>query len=187
MAAKSKSVHDLLLRSFEKVVATTVLGTLYTRFFEKMTLEEFSMVDIRPHHRVLHIGCGGVPNTLLILGRHVEASYVGIDRDPEAVWRARAMVERRGLAHRITVEQGDALTYPLNGFDLIVVSLGVEPRKEVFARIGEEAPQAAVIARKPWDFMDRIYGREEGIPRGFEVVDVFHRQDFIKSMLLKKN
>ncbi|MDD3493954.1 MAG: class I SAM-dependent methyltransferase [Candidatus Thermoplasmatota archaeon] len=186
MAKKSKGAHDVLLRTFEKAVATNFLGSVYTKFFEKMTLEEFAMVDIQPRHRVLHIGCGGVPNTLLILGNHVDASYTGIDRDRAAVRRARAMVERQGLTRRVTIEQGDALTYPLADFDLIVVSLGVEPRERVFARIREEVPGAAVIARKPWDFMDRIYGRDAFIPRGFEVVDVFHRQDFIKSMLLKK-
>ncbi|MFO8133376.1 MAG: class I SAM-dependent methyltransferase [Thermoplasmatota archaeon] len=186
MTRKSKGVHDVVLRSFEKAIAATFIGNVYTAFFRQMTVNEFQMADIRPGHRILHVGCGSVPNTLLILAEAYEASYVGLDRDPTAVARARSMVRRYGLDAQVAIKEGDALSVDYAGFDIIVLSLGVEPREDILAamRNGMDS-RAKVVARKPWDFMDRLYGREEFIPHGFRIVDTFHRPDFIKSMLLE--
>lgn len=185
MARKSKSFHDVALRSFEKAIAETFIGRIYTAFFRRMTVNEFRMADIQPGYRVLHIGCGSVPNTLLILADAFEASYVGIDRDAGAVASAREMIHRYGLERQVTIEERDALAMDYSRFDLIILSLGVEPRKAILAAIRDGMHMDAhVVARKPWDFMDRLYGREEFIPRRFRVVETFHRPDFIKSLLL---
>ena len=187
MAKKSKSFHDIMLRTIEKIISTNFFGRLYTKFFEKMTLDEFEMVEIKKGNKVLHVGCGAVPNTLLILAGNMEAHFVGIDRDKKAVEKAREMVKKYGLEKKITIEKGDAMRYPLSDFDVIIISLGVEPREKVFERIRNEArDDAKIVARKPWDFMDKIYGKKEFIPNGFKIVKTFNRQDFIKSMLLCK-
>jgi len=188
MAKKSKGMHDFLLRTIEKFLATNFFGKIYTKFFEKMTLDEFEMVKIREKEKILHIGCGAIPNTLLILANHFNASFVGIDRDKEAVEKARKMVKKYGLEKKIKIEEGEAISYPLSTFDIIIISLGVEPREKVFGRIRKEMKDGArIIARKPWDFMDIIYGRKEFIPNGFRIIKTFNRQDFIKSMLLEKD
>jgi len=187
MAKKSKSFHDLALRTLEKILSTNFFGRIYTKFFEKMTLDEFEMVGIEKNHKVLHVGCGAVPNTLLILAGNMDASFVGIDRDDKAVEKAREMVKKYGLEEKIRIENGDAMSYPFSGFDVIVISLGVEPREQVFEKIRKEtADDTKIVARKPWDSMDRVYGKDEFVPRGFKVVKTFNRQDFIKSMLLVK-
>ncbi len=187
MAKKSKGMHDFLLRSMEKILATNFFGKLYTKFFEKMTLDEFRMIEIK-EKKILHIGCGAIPNTLLILASHFDASFVGIDRDEEAVKKAREMVKKYGLENKIKIENGEAISYPISPFDVIIISLGVEPRGEVFERIRNEMKEGAlIIARKPWDFMDIVYGRKEFIPNGFRIVKTFNRQDFIKSMLLERD
>ena len=185
MARKSKNFHDVVLRGFEKAISATFIGTIYTAFFRQMTINEFQMACIRPDHRVLHVGCGSVPNTLLILAEALPALYVGIDRDSVAVDRAREMVQEYGLEQRVMIEEDDALTVDYSSFDLIILSLGVEPREAILAAMRESMQSdAKIVARKPWDFMDRLYGRKEFIPLGFRIVGVFHRPDFIKSMLL---
>ncbi len=186
MAKKSKGMHDVMLRTIEKFFATNMLGRVYTKFFEKMTLDEFQMVKIGEKEKILHIGCGAVPNTLLILATYFNASFVGIDKDKKAVKKAREMVKKYGLEKKIKIEKGEAISYPISTFDVIIISLGVEPREKVFERIRKEMKNGTrIIARKPWDFMDAIYGRKEFIPNGFKIIKTFHRSDFIRSMLLK--
>ena len=185
MALNSKNFHDVVLRGFEKAISATFVGTIYTAFFRQMTIKELQMACIQPEYRILHVGCGSVPNTLLILAEALPASYVGIDRDGVAVGRARNMVQQYGLEQRVTIEEDDALAVDYSSFDLIILSLGVEPREAILAAMCESMKSdAKIVTRKPWDFMDRLYGRKEFIPQGFCIVDVFHRPDFIKSMLL---
>lgn len=185
MARKSKSLHDVAFRWLEKVIAKTFIGTIYTAFFRQMTINEFRMADIQPEHRIIHVGCGSVPNTLLILAEVVKASYVGIDRDGAAVASARQMVRRYGLEQSVTIKEQDALAVDYAGFDCIILSLGVEPREAILTVMRESMGKGAkIVARKPWDFMDRLYGRKGFIPHGFCVAETFHRPDFIKSLLL---
>lgn len=183
---KGKGMHDRLFIKMEKLFSASFLRHAYVKFFERATLEEFHMVDIQKNDAVLHIGCGPLPNTLISLARHSDATYVGIDRDPESVTIARRMVHEYHL-NNVTIEHGDAMHYPLNIFDFIIISFGVEPKEEIFERMRHEmSDEALVIYRKQRGFMDALYGRRDFIPEGFEVVDAHHRRDMLTSYLLKK-
>lgn len=180
-----KKWHDKLFIFTEKFLSSSILGDAYIKFFERATLEEFEMVDICEDDEVLHIGCGALPNTLISLAKNIPAHYTGIDRDEEAVEIARRVVRRYNLTN-VRIEYGDAMDYPLNGYDLIIISFGVGEEEKVFERIRREAKEGAkVIYRKQWDFMNRIYKRED-VPTGFKIMAVHKRRDFIKSYLLTK-
>ncbi|KAA0010163.1 MAG: class I SAM-dependent methyltransferase [Thermoplasmata archaeon] len=182
---KSKRMHDRLFIFLEKYLSSLPFRHAYIKFFEKATLEEFKMVGISIDDNVLHVGCGALPNTLITLAKHIKASYVGIDRDEEAVETAKKIVEEYGLEN-VEVERGDALDYPIKDFDVIIISFGVEPKEKVFERIREEGKEGVkIVYRKQWDFMDVIYGRKDFLPSGFKIVAEHNRRDFIKSYLLK--
>ncbi|KAA0004824.1 MAG: class I SAM-dependent methyltransferase [Thermoplasmata archaeon] len=178
---RSKSMHDHAFITLEKFLKP--FHRAYINLYEKMTLEEFQMVPINENSKVIHIGCGPIPNTLIILAKNIPANYVGIDRNKEAVKMAREMVKKYGLD--VKIEYGDALTYPIVDYDVIIVSYGVEPYEKVFDRIKRDMKEGAVVVyRKQWDFMDFIY--KKGLPSGFKIVAQHKRRDLIKSYLLKK-
>lgn len=183
---KSKKMHDKFFILIEKLLSSTFLKHVYIKFFERATLEEFEMVEIRKSDKVIHIGCGPLPNTLVSLAKNIPAHYVGIDRDEEAVKIGKKIVQEYGLKN-VLIERGDALEYPIHDFDFIIVSFGVEPKEKVFDRLRKEMKNnAKIIYRKQWDFMDKIYGRKDFIPDGYKIVSVHKRRDFIKSYLLVK-
>ncbi len=186
MKKPSKKIHDKLFILIEKLLSSTFLKHAYIKFFERATLEEFEMVGINRNDKVIHIGCGALPNTLISLAKNIPANYVGIDRDRESVRIAKKIVERYKIKN-VKIEEGDALNYPIQDFDLIIVSFGVEPKEKVFERIRKEAKKnAKIIYRKQWDFMDKIYGRKDFLPNGFKIISYHKRRDFIKSYLLVK-
>jgi protein-L-isoaspartate O-methyltransferase len=183
---KSKRAHDKLFVLAEKMLSSTFLRHAYINFFERATLEEFEMAGIKKEHNILHIGCGPLPNTIISLAKNIDASYVGIDRDKDAVKIARKIVKEYGLKN-VMIEEGDALSYPVKDFDFIIISFGVEPKEKVFERLRKEMKKdAKIVYRKTWDFMDVIYGRKDFLPSGFKVVAFHNRRDFIKSYLLEK-
>ncbi|HEC76417.1 MAG TPA: class I SAM-dependent methyltransferase [Thermoplasmatales archaeon] len=183
---KSKKTHDKLFVMAEKFLASTSLKYAYINFFEKATLEEFKMVDIKEKDNILHAGCGSLPNTLISLGKNFKANYFGIDIDPEAVEIAKKVVNEYKLDN-VIIEEGDAFTYPLKKFDVIIVSFGLNAKKEFFERLKNETKNdVKIIYRKQWDFLDFIYGRKDEIPDGFRIMAYHKRRDFIKSYLLEK-
>lgn len=179
---RSKNLHDRMFIMLEKFLKP--FHRAYINLYEKMTLEEFQMVDIDKESKILHIGCGPIPNTLIILAKNFPAYYTGIDKDEEAVRIARKIVKKYGL--EISIEKGDALDYPIGEFDIIIISFGVEPKEKVFDRIRVESKKnVKIVYRKQWDFMDAIYGRKDFLPSGFKLVAEHDRRDFIKSYLLE--
>jgi len=182
----SKRFHDKMFIRMEKMLSASFLRRAYINFFERATLEEFEMVGIGEDEKALHIGCGPLPNTLITLARNVPAEYVGIDRDEEAVKIAGRVVEEYGLKN-VSIERGDALSYPLADFDIIIISYGVEPKDKVFQRLKDETKEnVRIVYRKQWDFMDTIYGVKEMVPEGFKIKAFHRRRDMIKSYLLEK-
>ena len=182
---KRRSLHNGFIRFIEKVFEKSkLLTSIYIAFFTKMTLDEFSRVSIPEDGKVLVIGCGSIPHTVIILAREKQWRITGIDRDSEAIEKARALVERYGLKEKVTIMEGDGLTFGLSGYDLIVVAHGVEPKGKVLERVVEDMDaKAVVLFRTTWDALDVVYG-EEDVPEGVSVVDVFYRFDLIKSIVM---
>lgn len=179
---QSKKLHDKTFILFEKFLHN--FHHAYINLYEKMTLEEFEMVGIKSKDKVIHIGCGPIPNTLIILAKNIPANYVGIDRDMQAVEMAKKLVKKYNL--NIKIEHGNALKYPIKDFDVIIISFGVEPHNKIFERIKNNAKEdAKIIYRKQHDFLDFIYGKRN-IPEGFKILAEHKRRDMIKSYLLRK-
>lgn len=175
-------MHDRMFIFIEKLLSK-FFAKAYINFFERAIVEEFEMVKIKEKDKILHIGCGPLPNTLISLAKNIKAIYTGIDKDREAIEIARKIISEYNLD--IKVEEGNALSYPISDFDIIIVSFGVEPRNEVFERIRRDCKKnAKIICRKQWDFLDTIFGKRE-LPDGFEVISYHKRRDLIKSYLLR--
>lgn len=85
------------------------------------TLKALSLVPhVGPTTRVLDVGCGTGPQTL-VLAQHSEARITGIDSHEPFVSALNARSRALGLADRIEARVGDMrrLDYPSGSFDLI--------------------------------------------------------------------
>ncbi len=63
--------------------------------------------DARPGQRVLEAGCGAGGALLAAAFRRPEASFLGVERSPEAVGLARANASANGFDRRVDILQGD--------------------------------------------------------------------------------
>jgi SAM-dependent methyltransferase len=100
------------------------------------TLAFAESMGIGPGMRVLDIGAGlgGPARHFARLGATVE----GIDLTPEYVAAGRALTEASGLAHRVTLQEGDALALPfeVGAFDaatLLHVGMNIADKAALFA------------------------------------------------------
>ena len=155
-----------------------------------MTIDEFKMVDIPNGSKVVNIGCGPIPHTLLILAEVNDWTFLGIDKDKFAVEIAKEMVEYYHLSNKIEIRWDEGMKFDVSGFDLIIVSYGVEPKLKILEKLGDNMDKNSMILyRTTWDTLDRVYG-DEPIPKNLEIKDSYDRIDGIKTFLLirsKKN
>ena len=149
-----------------------------------MTLKEFSITPIPDNAKVLIIGCGSLPHTMIILGLEKKWKITGIDIDPKAVKKAKSMIKKYKLKGEIEIIQNNGLTVDLTGYDLIVVSYDVQPKDKMLERIIKDMDDKTLILyRTTWESFEKIYGKEK-IAKNVNILKTFYRSDFIKSILM---
>lgn len=184
---KGRKLHNVLIEMLEKLLCRSYLLTkIYVNFFKKMTIDEFSMVDLPEGSKVLVIGCGSIPHTILTLAKVKRWSFVGIDRDKEAVERAKRVIKLFKLDGKVMIKEGDGMDFDVSGYDLIVIAYGVEPKEEILLRVWKEVDVGTrILYRSAWEATNPIYGKEN-LPEDLHVKNIFYRPDLVKSILLVK-
>ena len=185
---KIKYFLDFVFRLTEIfLIKVTQFADLYTGYYHHMIMDETAMTHITAETSVLHIGCGSIPNTAVTLAKEIGVFVTALDNDEVAVKKARMYIQQANLQDNITIELGDGMNYPLQDFDLIIISLGVEPIEKVLGNISVSAkPGTRVIYRKT-----RYGGKKFCPPTSFSIEDqvkhhMFRIFSFTEAILMLK-
>ena len=120
---------DASRRSFTPALAFRVLTPLYDTVLELLGLgrafhrEVARLARVQPGEMVLDLGCG--TGTLLeaLSTLRPDASYVGVDPDPQALTIAHGKLRRRLPAVQLLTGYGDHLPVADRNFDVVVSTL----------------------------------------------------------------
>ncbi len=123
-----RKVMYFLVEIFEKMASEyRFLGWFYKKLYTGFVENEIIAANITKEDKGLHVGCGSLPYTSLIMAEKTGAEVTAIDIDPVAVERARAVLPNVKLAN--------ADSFDFAGFDVVIVSCGVRPKREILSRI----------------------------------------------------
>ncbi|MHA1193000.1 MAG: class I SAM-dependent methyltransferase [Promethearchaeota archaeon] len=122
-----KKFLDYLYYSFE-IFSNYIpfLAKLYIKFHAPSVKKEIKMLNLSSSDRILHIGCGAIPYTSIGISREIDAEIVGIDCNPRVVDIATDYLKRYNLSNMVKIEIGDGKTYSISGFDVIILSYGID-------------------------------------------------------------
>ncbi len=90
---------------------------------EKARRVLLDQADLRPHSRVLEIGCGTGSFCVLIKRLHSGVEVLGLDPDPKALARARRKAEQAGVSIQFDQGFSDSLPYDERTFDYVFSSM----------------------------------------------------------------
>ncbi len=145
----------------EKKIATNkALMSLYSKIYYEVVKNEIALAGITATDRVLNIGCGGTPFTALLIAKFTGARVWAIDNDQSAVDVARKCIAAQKLENLITVFKHDGRDpLPLD-FEVAVVALQAEPKKEILDNlIAKGGGNARLIFRNPRQKVAHQYDR----------------------------
>lgn len=111
------------------------LASIYIKFHEYSVKKEIELVDLSSNEKILHIGCGAIPYTCIILSKYIESKIEGIDNDKIIVEKSKRYIEKNGLTDLIQIKEGDGTTYDVSCFDIIILSYGVANHEKVLQNI----------------------------------------------------
>jgi len=136
----------ILLEKF--AVKLDKLLPIYLEFNDKMIENEIELAKISNKDKILHIGCGAIPATSILLAKKTGAQVTGIDNDFLTIKQALICLSKLKLSDKVQVKHVEAETFPVQMFDLIIVSQGVKPYYEILKYIAQSmSPDARVIFR----------------------------------------
>lgn len=135
----------------------TIIGNIiYRSFFGRITKKEVPLCGLKPGDRVIQIGVGSLPQTVLYLaelGAEVEA----LDNDARAVANASRYLSRFNRNGRILLRQADGLKVDCSAADAVWLSFVVQPKegilKGAFASLKEGG---RLVYRNPVGLFARI-------------------------------
>jgi precorrin-6B methylase 2 len=185
-----KFISDYLFIIVEKIIVKLPSLLLpYITYYEDIVDKEINLAKITKQDNVLHIGCGPLPSTSLLIAQKTGARTIGIDKNIPSVQDAQYCVQVLHQEDQIQIHHANALTYAMQSSHVIIVSQGIEPRYEVLEHIANTMqPDARVIFRTFSSKNENITKEDAVLSTLFSVRDIVsHPQHGILiSVLLRK-
>jgi len=126
-----------------------LLAKLYIVFHESSVKKEIEMAHISSSDKILHIGCGAIPYTSIVISRETNAKVVGIDHKPRVVDASTKFIHSHHLSDKITIQRGVGDSYNVSEFDVIIISYGIIHQEIVLKHVLESAgKETKIILRR---------------------------------------
>jgi ubiquinone/menaquinone biosynthesis C-methylase UbiE len=119
------------------VVKIDKIIPIYLDFYKTIIENEIELAKISVEDKILHIGCGPVPATAIYIVKKTNADITAIDKNLKLIKKAQTLILKQKLSNKIHIIHANALNFPLEKFNLIIVSLGIEPYEKVLRYISQ--------------------------------------------------
>jgi len=131
------------------------------KFHEPSVKKEIKMADISPSDKILQIGCGAIPYSLIIFSKETHTQVTGIDNQARSISKAKKFIAGDKNIH---IEQASGDTYDVSTFDVILISYGVGDIEEVLKNTFQNLKKnGKIILRKPitetTNYIDSVIGK----------------------------
>ena len=156
--SSKKTVLDIIAIFFVKKVSNTFweiadawsyknekIARLYNNSIEEEYKKECQTYGLSSDSKVLHIGCGAYPLTDIVLAQCFQGAIVGIDKNPMAVRHAQEVIQQHHLQNRIAVQQANGTEFPVDDFQLILISSCSLPKLQILEHLFKNGKHQSMI------------------------------------------
>jgi len=189
-AYKLKKLIDFGFIITEKIISNLKnLIPFYLDFYEEIVNSEVDLADISKNDHVLHIGCGSIPATSILLEKKIGPQITGVDNNLPSINQALKLLTMIKLSDKIKILYGDALNFPIEEYDLIIVSQGIKRYDRVLENISKSMKKnAKVIFRTSSDINGKLTVNDRFIEKIFSIKGIIpHRKNgLLITILLQK-
>ena len=145
---------------------TLLKGFVYYPNYLKLAQMECKGANLKERDRVVFLGSGPLPMSLISLWKQYGIEGIGIEQIPEYAELSKSLVDTLGLTGYIRIIEGNHFSLPLHEeCRLVMVGADALPKDEIFAYLARALPNGTRLSY-------RIY--EKGLRRLLDVQSVFH-------------
>lgn len=147
-----KKIKDSIFVLVEKIIINIpFLADKFVKYHDEIVENEIRLANISSDDKILHIGCGSIPATSILIVKKVNALVECIDKDARAVSKAKSYVDSLGLSSNICFSQFNAENYCKIDFDVVIISRGVSNVDKVLENIYSGKSTMRVLVRTVYD------------------------------------
>jgi len=184
-----KSLVDLLFKISEKVIIHfPKFLPFYIEYYADIIEQEISMINIRNSTSILHIGCGSIPASSILLAKKTQAKIIGIDIDDHAIKKAKKCIKNMGLTKRVIVQKMDALKSDLSSYELILISQGLMPKEDFMQKLVDTLSVDQIVILRSFSQDGALNPSDKFLHNYYNIIDIFchKKHGSTSSIILKK-
>jgi hypothetical protein len=128
-------------------------------FYERyigLIKNENKLVKFSPEQKVVFIGGGPLPLTVILLNKLFNSKCISVEVNPEVAEVSRNVIKKLGLNSQIQVVVGDETSITSCNFTVIMVAALAEPKERVFSNIWDEVDTSVPIIYRTYTGMRAI-------------------------------
>ncbi len=142
----------------------TLRNFAYFPNYIQLARTEFQGAGLKPGDRVLFLGSGPLPLSLIVLCARYGLRGVGIERERERAELSRRVLARLGLSGKIEILEGDHFSLPLKErkererneseserAELVLVAAQAEPKWEIFDHLAAVLPAGTKVSYRVYE------------------------------------
>lgn len=127
----------------------------YNRY-QGLLRNENQLVKFTPEQKVVFIGGGPLPLTLILLNKIFKAQCVSIEIMPEVAELSQQVIAKLGLESQIEVVRGDETSLRSIDYTVVMVAALAEPKERVFANVWEVVDTVTPVLYRTYTGMRAI-------------------------------
>ncbi|WP_321421154.1 nicotianamine synthase family protein [uncultured Methanobacterium sp.] len=124
--------------------------------YQGLLRNENQLVKFTSEQKVVFIGGGPLPLTLILLNKIFKARCVSVEVLPEVAELSRKVIEKLGLESEIEVVLGDETSLRNIDYTVVMVAALAEPKERVFANVWEAVDTVTPVLYRTYTGMRAI-------------------------------
>lgn len=124
--------------------------------YQGLLRNENQLVKFTPEQKVVFIGGGPLPLTLILLNKIFKAQCVSVEVLPEVAELSRKVIEKLGLESEIEVVVGDETSLKNIDCTVVMIAALAEPKERVFANVWEAVDTLTPVIYRTYTGMRAI-------------------------------
>jgi len=143
----------------------------YNRY-QGLIRNESQLVRFTPKRKVVFIGSGPLPVTLILLNKIFGVQCTGIEMLPEVAELSQKVIDKLGLGSQIEVVVGDERCLKNIDYDIVIIAALAEPKERVFTNVWDAVDTSTPVIYRTYTGMRAILYSPvtERATRGFHKV-----------------
>ena len=124
----------------------------YYQNYINLARMEYKGANLKPKDRVIFLGSGPVPMSLICLYRQYGISGIGVEKVKEYADLSAQVIDALGLSRHIQIIKGDHFSIPIEKkLSLIMVGADARPKNEIFAHLAKKFPKGTKVSYRIYE------------------------------------